>query len=276
MSVDEATLRRRAGGENFPVASLLAPRRLRPHLLAIYGFARMVDDVGDDAPGNRRQLLDDIEMDLDRALAGLPADFVVTRAVASVRARDVPVQPLRDLIAANRQDQVVTRYATFDALRGYCRLSAVPIGRLVLGLVGEARPSVVALSDDVCTGLQLVEHWQDIGEDARRGRVYVPAEDLAAFGCDEADLFESTASPRLRTLVAFEVARARDLLSSAVPLVAALRGRPRVMVAGFAAGGLAALDAVESAGHDVLGSCTKPTRRRLVVHLAGVLGAARR
>jgi squalene synthase HpnC len=156
------------------------------------------------------------------------------------------------LIAANRQDQRVARYATFDELVAYCDLSANPVGQLVLYVFRAASPERIAWSDAVCTALQLAEHWQDVGEDFRRGRVYLPLEDLERFGGGEAQLAAETPSAELKRLLAFEVGRARGLLEQGIPLVRSLTGRARLAVAGYVGGGRAALDEIEASGFDVL------------------------
>ena len=174
----------KAGGENFPVALRLLPGRYRQHLTAVYGFARSADDMGDEAPPDERlALLDELEADLGRLYqpGGEGPRLPVIQALAPAVAQcAIPAQPFLDLIQANRQDQVVTRYQTFDELLAYCRLSANPVGRIVLYVFGAATPRRERLSDLVCTALQLAEHWQDVAEDLRAGRVYLPAEDLAA------------------------------------------------------------------------------------------------
>ena len=257
----------RAKTENFPVASRLLPRRLRGHLLALYGFARLVDWAGDEAPGDRLALLDSLEADLDSLYAGEPPRHELLRRLApSVAACALPAAPFRDLIEANRRDQRVHRYPSFDALLGYCALSANPVGRLVLHVFGRATPERLERSDAICTALQLAEHWQDVGEDARAGRIYLPQKDLARFGCDEAMLVAGSASPALRALLAFEVARARALLERGAPLVGMLVGRERLAVAGFVAGGHAALDAVERRRFDVLPGAPRPRRRDVLRH----------
>jgi squalene synthase HpnC len=252
--------------ENFVVASPLLPRNVRGHLLAIYGFARLVDDIGDEAPGDRLAQLALVEAELDLIFAGEAPDHPLMLDVArTIRALDLPSDPFRRLIEANRRDQVVTRYETYDELLSYCQLSANPVGRLVLHVFGIATPSSRRLSDALCTGLQLTEHWQDVAEDVGKGRVYLPQEDLRRFGCAEQDLRAPTASSALRRLVAFEVNRARGLLVRGSPLVRTMRGRARLAVAGFAAGGHAALDAIEAAGYDVLACRPKPTRARRLI-----------
>lgn len=172
------------------------------------------------------------------------------------------------------------RYETYEELLDYCRLSANPVGRLVLALAGQAGEQAAArLSDDVCTGLQIVEHLQDVAEDAARGRVYLPAEDLRAFGVEPGDLTGDTRASRgqsgsaLRRLVAFETGRARDLLSGSGRLAAQLPGLWRLVVAGYGGGGLAQVEAIELAGYDVLSSPTalKASKGRVARCTARVL-----
>ncbi len=273
----------KASGENFPVALRLLPARYRRHLQAVYGYARAVDDMGDEAPpGERARLLDDLEADLGRlyrfqgADPGEPPRLGVVRALAPVVAEcAVPQQPFLDLIQANRQDQIVSRYGTFDDLVRYCELSANPVGRIVLYVFGAVSPDRLVLSDQVCTALQLAEHWQDVAEDYRAGRIYLPAEDLARFGVSEADLAARTASAQLRELMAFEVRRARMLLDQGAPLIGNLRGAARVAVAGYVAGGRAALAAIKGAGYDVLRVTPKPRRGRLVREVLTAYAAGR-
>jgi squalene synthase HpnC len=263
-----------AGRENFPVASRLLPREDREHLLAVYGFARLVDDLGDEAPGDRGRLLDWLEAELDRAYDGSARHPLMVRLGRTIRARALPREPFLRLIAANRQDQTVSRYRTFADLAAYCELSANPVGHLVLHVLRAATPERMRRSDDVCTGLQLTEHWQDVAEDLRRGRVYLPQEDMERFGCLEEDLRASRPSPAFRRLMAFEVARARGLLDRGAPLAGNLGGRAGFAVAGFVAGGRAALDAIERAGFDVLGRAPRPSPWNGVAVLSRTLAAS--
>jgi squalene synthase HpnC len=272
---------RQARTENFTVASLLLPRATRDHLLNIYGFARLVDDIGDEAPGDRLALLTWIEGQFDDISAGRrPSHPLMVGLVRTIRELDLPIDPFRRLIEANRRDQTVTRYETYEELLAYCDLSANPVGRLVLRVFGIDTPTHQALSDAICTGLQLTEHWQDVAEDLDMGRIYLPHEDLVRFGCTEDELQARTASPALRRLVAFEVARARDLLHRGSPLVRSVRGRARVALAGFVGGGHAALDAIERVGFDVLAFRPRPTRvgrlRRTLAELSGLHKRVRR
>ena len=255
----ELTLARidaRASGENFSVASLLAPRAARPHLRAIYGFARLVDTIGDEAAGDRLALLDELERELD----GPSRTEVMRRLHATIAACGLPREPFARLIEANRIDQRRTRYETWEELREYCRHSADPVGRLVLGVYGRAGdPELVAASDDVCTGLQLVNFLQDPPRDLALGRVYLPQEDLRRHAVADRDL-AGPWSERVAALLAFEAVRARPLLERGLPLARALGGRAGRSVALFARGGLAALDALERARWDVFSGRPAPGR----------------
>jgi squalene synthase HpnC len=250
-----------AANENFPVASLLLGRRQRHELLAIYGFARLVDDLGDEAMGDRLALLEWLERELDRIYSGGDPEHPVMRALApTVAACNLPDQPFRRLVEANRRDQTVIRYETFDELLGYCQLSAAPVGELVLHVFGAATPERIALSDRVCAALQVLEHLQDVGEDYARGRVYLPREDMVRFGCEEHDLEATSVSPQLCELLAFETARARSLLHTGAALARTLPVRPRLAIAGFIAGGRASLDALERSGYEVLAARPRATK----------------
>lgn len=250
----------KARDENFPVALRILPARYRADLISVYGYARLVDDVGDLSTGDRLSELDWIEREFDRALGHESTDPIVSRAGSLARRLGTGREPFIDLIEANRQDQRVTRYATYDELAQYCALSANPVGRLVLAVFGIDEPECLRLSDDVCTGLQLVEHWQDVGEDYRAGRVYLPAEDRLAFGVDEDTIAKSLATPAFRRLMAFECSRARRLLSSGDELARQISGWGRVAISGFVGGGIAQLDAIERRDFDVFSGLAKATR----------------
>jgi squalene synthase HpnC len=263
----------RAGGENFPVASRLLGPRLRESLLAIYGFARLVDQVGDEVDGDRLALLDWLDSEVDRIYAGeAPAHPALRRMAVVAREAGIPAEALHRLIEANRVDQTVSSYATFDDLLAYCALSADPVGRMVLHVFDAATPDREELSDAICSGLQVTEHLQDVREDLARGRIYLPQEDLARFGCDADDLAASPSPERVRTLIAFEVERARRLFDRGEPLIKSLRGRPRLAVTAFVAGGRAALAAIERAG---FGIEERPPRPSWPDRLAALLRTAR-
>lgn len=264
-----AAVMARAAHENFPVALRILPAGERRQLMAVYGFARLVDDIGDELqPVEARPgALDWVEQELERARCH-EASHPLFVALGDLLDTGGPVvaQALADLIAANRLDQVRSRYETYDDLLASCALSANPVGRLVLAVFGALSAERLACSDDVCTGLQLAEHLQDLAEDARRGRIYLAAEDRRRWGCDEQDLLAPTASMPVRQLVADYARRARELLGSVGPLAEGLAVRHQLALAGFAAGGLAALDAIADAEFDVLGVTCRPSRWRLVVH----------
>ena len=190
------------GSENFPVVLKAVPAAQRAHLLAIYGFARFVDDIGDEYDGDRLAALDWIEAELERARTGDATHPVMVQLALLFDELDVDDEPFLALIEANRVDQHKHRYRTQAELAEYCTLSANPVGRLVLTVFGAATPERIVLSDAVCTGLQLVEHLQDIGEDyTEKGRIYFPADEMARFGVGEDDLGAPQASESLRRLV---------------------------------------------------------------------------
>jgi squalene synthase HpnC len=255
----------RAGRENFPIASILAPAAARPHLRAIYGFARLVDNLGDEAPGDRDALLAALERELDACFESEPLTAIMRRLQRAIVARDLPRQPFARLIEANRIDQRRSRYETWDDVRGYCTYSAEPVGQLVLGVYGRANdPELVAMSDDVCTGLQLVNFLQDPPRDLALGRVYLPLEDLRRFAVREEEM-AGPLSDRFQTLCRFEADRAGGLLRRGLPLGRALGGRVGRSVTLFARGGLAALAALERSGWDVFSARPAPTRVRFAL-----------
>lgn len=217
--------------ENFPVASLLLPRAMRPHVAAVYAFARTADDLADEGErpaGERHAALDECRRALHDALTGPSvADPVFVALADTIRKFDLPVQLFDDLIDAFTQDTVQTRYATFDELLDYCRRSANPIGRLVLGIGGYDSEDARLASDRVCTALQLTNFWQDLERDWQRGRLYVPQAEARAAGAQEADLDGKMLTPEWRRVMASLVHRTRNLF---------LRGRD---VADMARGGLA-------------------------------------
>jgi squalene synthase HpnC len=279
---DDAAILGRAGGENFTVASRLLPAAARAHLLAFYGYARLVDEIGDAYDGDRLAALDWVAAELDAAWSdpGAPGLHpLVAAAASSARAVGAGAGPLRALVEANRMDQTVTTYGTWDDLRAYCRLSAEPVGRLVLAAFDATTPDSIRLSDDVCTALQVAEHLQDLAEDARAGRVYLPVADMVRFGVDAVGLVHLSgpagsgrrAPFALRALIAFEASRARALLDGGSALTGLVHGRARLAVTGFVAGGYAALDALQAAGWDPLAAAPKASGRTVAAHVARLL-----
>ena len=284
--LERATLDK-AASENFPVAPFFLPRDWRDDLMAVYGFARLVDDIGDGdlAPGgadarllgvsateaeDRLVLLDAFEADLRRVFDATPSHPLLRRLQPVVRRRALTPEPFLGLIAANRQDQLVTRYETYDDLLAYCELSANPVGRLVLAVTGTSTPERIRLSDAICTALQIVEHLQDVAEDFGRDRIYLPAEDMKRFHVTETDLSAKPAGASMRALVAYEAQRARDLLNEGAPLVGSVHGRLKLLLAGFVAGGRAAVRAIAAAEYDVLPGPPKPGKVQLLRE-AGVI-----
>ncbi|BDH13691.1 phytoene synthase [Streptomyces hygroscopicus] len=280
-----------AAHENFPVAPFFLPRAWRTDLMAVYGFARLVDDIGDGdlAPGggdavllgldraqgdNRPALLDALEADLHRVFSDRapgPGHPLMRRLGPTVRRCALTPEPFLALIEANRQDQRVSRYGTYDDLAAYCELSANPVGRLVLAITGTASPERIRHSDAVCTALQIVEHVQDVAEDLGRDRIYLPAEDMKRFGVNEADLAAPSGGASVRALIAYEAERARELLNEGTPLVGSVHGRLKLLLAGFVGGGRAALQAVAAADHDVLPGPPKPTKLSLLREVGATL-----
>ena len=260
--MEAAVVARRARTENFPVASVLFPRRLRPHLRAVYGFARLVDILGDEVEGDRLAALDELEQELAACYAGQPTWPVLQALAATIHEFSLPREPFLRLIEANRMDQRITEYETWADLKEYCRHSADPVGRLVLGLLRlDGEPELVAASDDVCTGLQLVNFLQDVPRDLELGRIYLPHEDRRRFGVTALD----QPSPELLELLRYEATRARSLLAGGRVLQERIGGRMGRAVGLFARGGLAALDALESARWDVFTQRPRPSRTRLAL-----------
>jgi squalene synthase HpnC len=280
----QRALRGKRRAENFPVALRVLPREPRNDLIAVYNVARYIDDLGDETDGDRNALLEEFRADLAKIWNGQrPKHQVLQRLVPTVVRHGLPHEPFDRLVRANLTDQRVHRYQTYQRLRAYCELSAHPVGRIVLGVFGvneavneASNPTLGELSDRVCAALQLVEHWQDVAEDRRAGRVYLPAEDLARFGVPEADLDAARASPALRRCLAFQTDRAAELLESGAPLVDALRGWARLAVAGYLAGGRAAVDSLHRVDGDVLGGAPRTRRRDVARHLVALLARRRR
>jgi squalene synthase HpnC len=241
--------------ENFPVASILLPRRLVPAVEAIYAFARSADDLadeGDAAPAERLAALQAYRAALDDiAAGGRPAEPLFARLAAALRAHRLPLQPLYDLLSAFAQDVVVTRYADYPALLDYCRRSANPVGRLMLGLYEVDDEASLRESDDICTALQLINFWQDVAVDIDKGRIYLPQDDLARFGVTEDAIVHGRTGPAWRALMGFEVERARALMLRGAPLATRLPGRVGWELRMVVQGGLRILEAIERVRYDV-------------------------
>ncbi len=269
--------------ENFAVGSWLLPRSARGALAAIYAVVRIADDMADEeetgtAPAERARAIREWEKALLDAVNGGDAPHWALRACAEeIRRHDLDVRCFQSLFRAFARDTEQVRYANFEDLLGYCRDSANPVGRLVIQLLDPtvARdPLALEASDAICTGLQLLNHWQDVAEDAQRGRIYLPEEERSRFGVDENTLLAGHDSAELRSLLSFEVARARALLESGGGLVARSRGRLRLESALFRRAGLVGCDVLSEAGFAVMGGAPRiPRRRRLWGVGHGILDA---
>ncbi|AHH97412.1 squalene synthase HpnC [Kutzneria albida] len=256
----EAALRASARKENFPVAMAVLARRHRRHLTALYRFARTVDEIGDTSSGDRSRALAAVAADLDRLYRGEPPQTAACQHLTDTIVEcALPKTPFEDLVAANLQDQRVHRYRTFAELLDYCRLSANPVGHLVLRVFGSYTTQRARWSDSICTALQVLEHCQDVREDLERDRVYLPAEDLARFGVTECELRAPSATRATRALLGFQVQRAVRMLEDGRSLVDQLRGAARIAVAGYVAGGLATAAALARRHFDVLNAEIAPS-----------------
>ena len=241
--------------ENFPVASILLPKRLRKPVAAIYHFARAADDIADegDLPGEERlRRLGGFRAELARIEANeTPLTPLFQNLAAEIRRHALPMQPFYDLLDAFSQDVVKKRYASFDELLGYCRRSANPVGTLLLHLYGEATPVNIAHSDNICTSLQLINFWQDVAKDYAIGRIYLPQDELARYGVGEEQIARREADDVWRRLMKFEVDRARGMMLSGAPLGSILTGRIGLEMRMIIAGGLRILDKLEAADYDM-------------------------
>ena len=265
--------------ENFTVGSLLLPRQIRPHIYTLYAYCRAVDDLGDESmpetaagPGEsvapadttayRLALLDEWQGELESCYGGAPQHPVMIALQHTIQTFDLPPEPFIQLIAANRRDQQTRRYPTYADLLHYCAHSANPVGRLFLYLFGYRDPARQALADATCTALQLTNFWQDVARDYQKGRIYIPQEDMDSFGYTESDLAAGRVNPALRHLLAFEVARTRDLFRQGAALPDTLAGRVKLDVALFTRGGMAVLAAIQRRDYDVLTARPALSRRR--------------
>ena len=239
--------------ENFSVATLLLPRRLVRHFHNVYAYCRWADDLADETGGGPRalELLRWWRQELLSCYGGRPTHPVMVALRPTIEQFGIPPQPFLDLLFAFEQDQLVKRYATFGQLLGYCHNSANPVGRLVLYLCGAFSAERAALSDHVCTALQLANFWQDVARDYAIGRVYLPEEDRRRFGYTEEDLRARRFTPAFAALMGFEVERARELFYRGWPLVGLLPAALRPDIELFIKGGLGILRKIESAGYNV-------------------------
>ena len=238
--------------ENFTVAAWFLPKRLLPHISAIYAYCRGVDDLGDEAAGDRLALLDAWEAGLELCYTGTPTAPRLLALQHTIRAFSIPPEPFHKLITANRMDQTQRRYATFADVLHYCEHSANPVGFLYLLLSGYDDEERRRLSDFTCTALQLANFWQDVRRDWDKGRMYLPQEDMERFGYTEEDLAQGICNRAFRDIMAFQVERTQTMFEQGLPLVDLVEGPARLHIKLFSLGGMRALDAIRAQGYDVL------------------------
>jgi len=241
--------------ENFPVASILLPRRLRNPVAAIYHFARAADDIADegDMPNEERlKQLDQFRSELNLiANHETPRTGLFQKLAMEVHQQALPMQPLHDLLDAFSQDVIKKRYANFDEVLDYCRRSANPVGNLLLHLYGEATPVNIAYSDAICTSLQIINFWQDIAKDYAIGRIYLPQDELAQYGVTEEQIALGISNNAWHALMKFQVDRARAMMISGRPLGSILTGRIGLEMRMIIAGGLRILSKLECSRYDM-------------------------
>lgn len=242
----------RAHDENFTVISWFLPRKMRSHFSALYAFCRGTDDLGDEAEGDRLQLLDAWENELRACLRGHRTAPLFVALGCTIDRCSIPIEPFLRLIEANRIDQRVAAYETYDDLLRYCELSAAPVGSMVLHALGYHDEQLHELAAATCIGLQLANFWQDVSVDLREGRIYIPAEDMRAVGYNVVDLRAGVVNDAFRALMRMEVARARALFARGRALESLIDRSARTDVRLFRLGGEAVLDAIERAEYDVL------------------------
>jgi len=261
--------------ENFHVASWFLPKRLRPHFHSIYAYCRISDDLGDEV-GNAEQslaLLDLWGEQLDACYRGEARHPVFVALAETVRACEIPKEPFADLLVAFRQDQTVTRFRTMEEIHGYCRYSANPVGRLVLYTCGYRDEERFALSDYTCTALQLANFWQDVAVDYKKGRIYLPQDDMERYGVTEAMIAAGEATPEFRELLRYEVGYAHKLFGKGEPLTGMVDAELALDLDLFTRGGLEILRAIEAQGYDVLRARPSIPRSRKLLLLLSALSA---
>lgn len=240
--------------ENFQIVSFLLPKRLHQDFYNVYSFCRWADDLGDEI-GDKQEslrLLSWWREQLQAMYAGRASHPVYVALRDTVERHQLPVGPFNDLIKAFEQDQVVTRYRDWDGIIEYCRYSANPVGRLVLGLCGYRDETRYELSDATCTALQLANHWQDVAVDLEKDRVYIPAEILERHGYSLEQLFRREFTPAFAEAMREVVARARELFLKGLALPSMVDRRLAVDLELFSRGGLKVLEKIERQGYDVL------------------------
>ncbi len=238
--------------ENFPIGWFI-PKALRKHVYAVYAFARTADDFSDEEEfeGKRIERLDEFERKLDDAVLGRADEPLFIAVAETLEKTGIPPRHLKDLLTAFRLDTTKKRYRDYRELETYCVYSANPIGRIVLTLFGFNDPRLLELSDRICTGIQLVNHWQDIAVDLKKNRVYLPEEDLNRFGYSYEDLAQRRLDDRFRSLMRFEVARTRSLLYEGRPLLDELERSLKWQVSLMWLGPMKILERIEKSQYDV-------------------------
>jgi squalene synthase HpnC len=241
--------------ENFPVASLLLPARLRRPVELVYAFARQADDFadeGDVAATVRLENLAGFSRELDAIEAGRPSTAPLFADLAGIiREFELPIDLFRDLLSAFSQDVVKARYANFAEVMDYCRRSANPVGRLMLHLYRATQPRHLVWSDDICSSLQLINFWQDVDVDFRKNRIYLPADEMAEYAVTESQIAQRNAGGRWRELMLFQTGRTRRMLLSGAPLGRTLPGRIGLELRMIVMGGNRIIDKLEACGGDV-------------------------
>ena len=263
--------------ENFLVAGAFCPRHLRQHFYNVYSYCRISDDLADEI-GDRSKsliLLDWWEDELDRMYQGEPRHPVFVSLEQTVREFHIPADPFRDLLAAFRSDQKVTRYPAMADVLHYCRYSANPVGRLVLYLCGYNDAERLALSDKTCTALQLANFWQDVARDLDKDRIYLPLDDMARFGVTEEQLFARRFTPGYADLLRHEVEFTRGLFVEGLKLCDLVDRRVRLDIEMFNRGGMEVLRLIEKRGYDTLTRRPSVSKARQMVILAQRLLARR-
>ena len=246
--------------ENFTVGSVLIPKSKRQHIYNLYAYARSVDDLGDEAKGNRDDLLKKWEYELELCYEGTPTHPAMIALKETIHEFQIPKEPFIKLIKANRIDQTITRHTTFKELLQYCEHSANPCGQLFLYVFGYRDEERHRLADATCTALQLTNFWQDVTRDYQMGRIYLPLEDMDQFNYTEEQLSLGLANNNFRSLMAFQIKRTREFFRRGLDLVDKVDGVARLDIALFSRGGLAVLDAIEKRDYDVLSQRPHLTR----------------
>lgn len=258
MNVDEAfrhcTNLARSHYENFPVASLLLPKAIRPHIAAVYAFARKADDFADEAEfeGVRMEKLKQFETELNLLATEKPTDPVFIALKETIQKFNLPLKLFHDLLFAFKTDITVSRYQTFEDLLHYCRHSADPVGRIVLSIMGYPAPKFLEYSDNICTALQLANFWQDVERDLEKGRIYIPIEDLNRFNYSTQELQRKDYNNNFKRLITFEVERTRELFLKGKPLCSKVPGRFGLELRLTWCGGYSILDKIQEIKGDVL------------------------